>query len=86
MVKRNIIILSNSLSAFLIVTQLGIWNALIMFLLIGAIPGTTMSISPIAMFIVTILAIALCAFIFTLNGDAKKSAQKSLPKKRYGRI
>jgi hypothetical protein len=84
--KRNIIIITNSLSAFLILTQFGIWNALVMFVLVGAIPGTTASISPLAMLAFLTVAIGGCAFIFTTNTDAKKPIKKSLPKKRYSRI
>lgn len=84
--KKNVIIFTNSLSAFLILTQLGIWDALVMFLLVGAIPGTTVSISPLVMLVFIILTIGGCAFIFTTSTDTKKPIKKSLPKKRYSRI
>jgi len=84
--KKNIIIFTNSLSVFLILTQLGTWNALVMFILVGAIPGTAVSISPLTMLVFITLAVGGCAFIFTANTDTKKPIKKSLPKKRYSRI
>ena len=84
--KKNVIIFANSISGFIILTQLGIWDALIMFVLVGAVPGTAVSISPFVMLIFMTLAIGGCALVFVTITDTKKSVKKSLPKKRYSRI
>ena len=84
---KIIITLTTSLSILIIAECFGLWDALLVFLLVGTIPGTTLSLPPLAMlgFIVVISGI-VALFLISQTEPAQKTAKKTLPKKRYSRI
>lgn len=84
--KRNLIIGLNlgSLSIFLAVCNF--WDNLFLFLLVGAIPGTSNSLSPFVMLIVMLGAMTLLGYTARNVMETKQNRGSSLPKKRYGRI
>lgn len=85
--RKTTIILSLTLSLFIIVGQFGVWDSLLLFLLVGTVPGTSFSLSPIAMLIcITLLAGGVALIITARNESSPQSSKKTLPKKRYSRI
>jgi len=85
--RKTTIILSLSLSLLIILGQFGVWDSLLLFLLVGTIPGTSFSLSPIAMlFGITLLGGGIAFTIAVRNEPAPVASKKTLPKKRYSRI
>jgi TRAP-type C4-dicarboxylate transport system permease small subunit len=87
-VRKTTIIVCLSLSALIILGQFKLWDSLLMFVLMGAIPGTTMSIPPLAM-LVGMSLLTLTVMIILLvpqNADGTQAHKKTLPKKRYSRV
>lgn len=90
-------ILFVSIVAVVIFIQSGIVDALIVFLLSGAVPGTSIVISPTAMMIglatITWLVLTRITALGTLNVMAMRrlvkrytKKQERMPKRRYSRI
>lgn len=84
--KKRIIIASNVICAYLILGKFGVWHSLVMFALVGALPGTTRSMPPLVMFVLFIMAVigAITAVMYLLDRTATPA--KKLPTKRYNRV
>lgn len=76
------------LSLFIILGQFNAWDSLLLLLLVGSIPGTSMSIPPIVMLVIIAAFAGVGTFMITSSqGDiSTTSSKKTLPKKRYSRI
>ncbi|HEU5121995.1 MAG TPA: hypothetical protein VFT59_04050 [Candidatus Saccharimonadales bacterium] len=97
---RKFIIFSCMLGSLaIILDQFGFFEALLMFLVAGAIPGTTYSVPSGIMY--GLLIISICLVIVRLispiffdflyifiekHTSPKKTSDKELPKRRYGQI
>ncbi|MDB5165782.1 MAG: hypothetical protein JWM00_672 [Candidatus Saccharibacteria bacterium] len=85
--RKMVITLSTTLSLLIIVGQFNVWDSLLLFLLVGTIPGTSFSLPPIAMLIcMTLFAGGVALFIAAQADSAPEVSEKTLPKKRYSRI
>lgn len=95
--KRNITIVAASIILATILTKLGVFDALLLFIIIGAVPGTTITIpsfvlllgySTIAVYIVAKLAARHALYIRLISRlKARYEAYRSrLPKRRYSEI
>lgn len=88
-------------SAIIILSQFGFFEALLLFLLAGVIPGTTYSVSSgvmsllimsiISLIIVWLIGLSVFEFLFGIAQKAtptpsKRSSAKHLPKQRYSQI
>jgi hypothetical protein len=84
---KTIIILTTTLSLLIIAEVFGVWDALLVFLLVGTIPGTNMSLPPLAMLGCIVLISGLIALILVSQTEpTPQPSKKTLPKKRYSRI
>lgn len=84
---KAIIALTTTLSLFIIAEASGVWDALLVFLIVGTIPGTTLSLPPFAMLVGMVLLSGATALILVSHSEAtQKPLKKTLPKKRYSRI
>jgi len=85
--KRNISIILNALSLTLILVATSFINNLLFFLIAGAIPGTTVSVSPVFMFAILVIAGYLLARKTMKLFDAKEEiVERPMPRKRYARL
>lgn len=85
--RKTIITLCNVLSLLIIGSLFGLWDSLLMFLLVGTIPGTSLSLPPTVMLLSTALVIGFGIVLLMSQSDSSnEQADKSLPKKRYSRI
>jgi hypothetical protein len=84
--KRNLIIGLNLGSLSIFLAACNFWNNLFLFLLVGAIPGTSNSLSPLVMLIIMLGAMTLLGYTVRNIMETKQNRGSSLPKKRYGRI
>ena len=84
--KKRIIIASNAICVSLILSQFGVWNSLMMFVLVGALPGTAHSMPPLAMFVLFILAVIAALTTVLYLHEHADDAPKKLPTKRYTRV
>ncbi len=85
--RKAIIMISTILSLLIIVGQFGMWDSLLLFLLVGTIPGTSLSIPPLAMLGCIVLFSGLIALILVAQTEpVAQTPKKNLPKKRYSRI
>lgn len=85
--RKTTILLTTSLSLIIIASQFNIWDSLLMFLLVGTIPGTSLSLSPAAMLISMSILIGFVIMLLMSQSDSSiEQADKTLPKKRYSRI
>lgn len=57
--KKTILIAVIALAAFIVIVQSGIFNALMIFLFVGAIPGTSFTLPPMSMLILLVAAAAV---------------------------
>lgn len=91
--KKAVIIGSLVFLAILVLSESGILNSLLIFLLIGAVPGTSINLSPNLM----LIAIGAISWVILFNliavklTDFLKTKQHSkrherMPKRRYSRI
>lgn len=85
-VQRNLILGLNFVSVCIILTACNVWNNLLLFLLVGAIPGTSVTVSPLIMLLFVITSTGIAGFFLVHLIEAKQGDKPSLPKKRYGRI
>ena len=82
--KKAIIIGVNICSLLIIASVGNWWNAALMFLIAGAIPGTSYSLSPIVMFVLLLtVSIATIGYLYA-HHDAP--LHRSMPKRRYSRL
>lgn len=90
--KKNITIACLVGSAYLISSTFGVFNSLLLFLLVGKVPGTQYSFSPIQMgFIVTLAATLATAFIMqpyyrAFLKSRADTIKARLPKRRYNQV
>ena len=85
--RKATIILCTSLSLFLIIEQFGLWDSLLLFLLVGTVPGTSFSLPPIAMLASLSLLVAIGTLYLIAETPVMPTAsKKTMPKKRYSRI
>ena len=95
--KKSIIIASIGIVSLFILNESGILNSLLMFLLVGAIPGTHYNVPWGVMLLITITVMWLMIARFTLfelfqSYVSKKTARqhaerkKRMPKRRYSQI
>jgi hypothetical protein len=95
--KRNITIIAASIIIATIFAKLGVFDALLLFIIIGAVPGTTFTVpsfvlllaySTIAIYIVAKLAArhALYTRLITRLKARYEAYRGRLPKRRYSEI
>lgn len=84
--KKRVIIASNAICVGLILSQFGVWNSLMMFVLVGALPGTAHSMPPLAMFVLFIIGVIGVATGVVYLLDRAAETPKKLPTKRYNRV
>lgn len=94
--RNNTVLMCIGSSAFIILNQFGVINALIFFLLVGIVPGTNFSLPPLAMLILISLTV-LAGLVYANNLKMKtttvvrlrslaRHAKSHLPQKRFSRI
>lgn len=99
---RKFIIISCTVGSLAIILgQFGFFEGLLMFIVAGAIPGTSYSVpsgimygllvAAMSLVIIRIIGLPVLDFFYTLAEKysaqpAKKKHQKQLPKRRYGQI
>jgi hypothetical protein len=95
--KRNIIVVVTSIILATILTKLGVFDALLLFIIIGAVPGTAITIPSfvlllayvtIAVYVVAKIAARHALYIRLITRlKARYEAYRSrLPKRRYSEI
>jgi hypothetical protein len=95
--KRNIIVVVTSIILATILTKLGVFDALLLFIIIGAVPGTAITIPSfvlllayvtIAIYVVAKLAArhALYIRLITRLKARYETYRSRLPKRRYSEI
>lgn len=85
--RKAIIVLTTSLSLVIIASQFNVWDSLLMFLLVGTIPGTSLSLSPAVMLLSMAILVGIGIMLLMSQSDTSiEQAEKTLPKKRYSRI
>jgi hypothetical protein len=95
--KRNILIIAGSIIIVTILAKLGIFDAFLLFLVVGAIPGTAVSLpSSIMLLIYTTIAVytlaklaarhALYIRLITRLKSRYETYRSRLPKRRYSEI
>lgn len=95
--KRNILIIATSIIVFCALIKFGFFDALFLFLLVGAIPGTDVSIPPAIMLLMTsTIAIYIIAKVATSQAfyarlvtrlkNRYTTYRSRLPKRRYSEI
>jgi len=85
--RKPIIILCLSLSLVIILEQFNLWDSLLLFLLVGTIPGTSWALPPFAMLAGLTFGVVFASLVVLSHATASpKTAEKTLPKKRYSRI
>ena len=85
--RKATIILTTSLSLVIIASQFNVWDSLLMFLLVGTIPGTSLSLPPAVMLISMAILIGFGIMVLMSQSDSSiEQSDKALPKKRYSRI
>ena len=85
--RKLISLICITLSLLIILGQFNVWDSLLLFMLVGSIPGTSMSLPPAAMLIfITVIIGVATLFIVSQTNATTPSSKKTLPKKRYSRI
>lgn len=95
--RKTVIISSIIFLLIAVLTQSGVIDALLVFLLSGSLPGTSIALSPTMMmallFAVAWLVIAQMTAVGTVNARVVRrfvtratKKQQALPKRRYSRI
>ena len=85
--RKTTILLTTSLSLIIIASQFNIWDSLLMFLLVGTIPGTSLSLPPAVMLISMSILIGFAIMLLMSQSESSiEQTDKTLPKKRYSRI
>jgi hypothetical protein len=65
---------------------MSMWESLILFVVAGVIPGTSLAISPLIMLILFLLGLLIVVISFTTTVEFKSTNERSLPKKRYSQV
>lgn len=97
MAKKAVIISILVLTIVVVLSESGVLNSLLIFLLIGAVPGTTITISPSLMLLTAGAGFWAVIFHFTAgkfisSRQTKRLIKKhitrkqNMPKRRYSRI
>ncbi len=95
--KKSIFIVSLSVIGLVICSKFGILQALLLFLLVGAIPGTTLTVPSSLMLFFILIAAWLVIFRFTALKALETRAiarlaktynerKNHLPKRRFGQV
>lgn len=85
--KRQISIILNVLSLLLILEATSFIDNVLFFLLTGAIPGTTASLSPLLMLAIIVgVGYLLARKTIKLFDVKEKAATRTMPNKRYARL
>lgn len=95
--KKNAIIITSGAAAVFVLAKAGVFNALLLFVLVGAIPGTDYSIPSSFMLLASLTAMWFLLFrwaaLKTLHHRAVKKLQtsraahkKQLPKRRFNQL
>lgn len=85
--KRNISLVLNGLSLVLILEATSFFNNLLSFIIAGAVPGTSLSVSPIIMLIAIVIAGFLLARKAAKLFEMKDvTVERAMPRKRYARL
>lgn len=85
--KRNVSIILNALSLVLILEATSFFNNLLFFIIAGAVPGTTLSVSPIIMLVAIVITGFLLARRAAKLFEIKEVAvERTMPRKRYARL
>lgn len=95
--QKTLLLVISAISSVFLLTQSGVANALMAFLLVGALPGTSYSLPAGAMLLIIALIVWLLIFRMTavslisflqIDRLAKKRLQQKsqLPKRRFGQI
>ncbi|HEX7484166.1 MAG TPA: hypothetical protein VF281_03370 [Candidatus Saccharimonadales bacterium] len=95
--KRNILIIASGIIIFCALIKFGFFDALLLFLLVGAVPGTNFIIPPSVMFILTsTIALYVIAQVVTRQAfyaqlvtrlkNRYTTYRSRLPKRRYSEI
>lgn len=85
--KKRILIICISVALFVVFAEFGVFNALMAFFLVGAIPGTSYSVPSLGMLLLILASIWFLIFQFT-TGASKPITPKApsnnvaLPKKQ----
>lgn len=97
MAKKTVVVSLFVFVAMLVLSKSGVFNSLLIFLLIGAVPGTSIVIPPTLMLAVTMACLWVIVFHFTANRFISSRQTKRLikkhithkrrmPKRRYSQI
>ncbi len=95
--KKIVIISSIIFLVLMVLSESGVLNSLLIFILVGAVPGTSIDLSPNMMFLVgaaiswavliDLTVVKLVNFISAKRMIGKHIARKQrMPKRRYSRI
>ncbi len=94
MIKQRVIVLGVAFAILFMLSKSGVLDALLIFLLVGAIPGTSWSLSAGLMLTIGIITVLLISFRYTAIAlinelDLRRRTQKyiarkeRMPKKRF---
>lgn len=84
--KTKLIFIYIGLSLAIILGQFGVFNALLFLFLVGAIPGTDISVSPLVMLAVFVCLAGFLVFRFSSRSGLKVPTKQSTARKRYSQI
>ena len=96
-VKPKILLILIAAVGLALFIESGALDAVVMFLLVGAIPGTPYSVPPAFMLLLTVTSIWMIFFRFTVikrlysvvryqASKAKNERKKRMPRRRFGQI
>jgi len=84
---KKIAITCIALSFALILEQFRVWDSLLLFLLVGTIPGTNWSLPPFMMLTCLTFAVVFGSLVMVSHAaNIPEPSKKTLPRKRYSRI
>lgn len=83
--KKQVIRYSNIGSALIILSSLGTWESIAFFLMAGVVPGTNITLSPLAMIALLSTASAACLYA-SLHLRQNTATPPVMPKRRYGKV
>lgn len=84
--KTKLIFVCTGLSLAIILNQFGFFNALLLLLLVGAIPGTSFSISPLLMLAILVILAGYVTFRFSRPIELPVKAKKAAARKRLSQV
>ena len=83
--KKQVIRYSNVRSAIIILSSLGAWESIAFFLMAGVVPGTNITLSPLAMTSLLATAGVVCLYI-SLHLRHGTATPPVMPKRRYSKV